>query len=87
MADPADTLMSDSPRPTIYLDSKQLADLGDVGEVGSKREIHCKVEVSSLDDAGDGATATLEIVDLEFMEDDEYTSDSAPDRMYPTMKA
>jgi hypothetical protein len=81
------TLMGDDkkPRPKLYLDAEQLSDLGDVGDVGSEREIHLKVTVATLSKTDEGMTATLEVVDMEFMEDDEYGGVDV-DRMYPTMK-
>jgi len=72
--------------PTLYLDQDQLKTLGDVGEVGGEREIHCKVRVASVVESQDGTSATLEITDMEFMEDGDQSSGAAA-RMYPTMQA
>jgi hypothetical protein len=88
--DAGGTLMSDSFAaedeylPKLYLEEEQLAALGDIGDVGDTREIHCKVRVASLSKGQDGTSATLEVIEMEFMEDDRG---SAADRMYPTMRA
>jgi hypothetical protein len=81
------TLMNDMEEerlPTLYLDQAQLKKLGDVGDVGDTREIHCTVRVASVSDSQDGTSATLEVVEMAFMEDGE--KDGAASRMYPTMK-
>ena len=55
------TLMGDEkPLPKLYLDTDQLSKLGDVGPIGSEREIHCTVKVATLSKTDDGMTATLE---------------------------
>ena len=76
MGDVMKTLMGDDkkPQPKLYLDTEQLAELGDVGPIGTEREIH-----------DEGMTATLEVTEMEFMEDGEYAG-ADTDRMYPTMK-
>jgi hypothetical protein len=82
-----DTLMGykeEERLPTLYLDEAQLKKLGDVGDVGGTREIHCTVRVASVSDGQDGIAATLEIVEMEFMEGG--GKPGAADRMYPTMK-
>ena len=80
------TLMGDEkPLPKLYLDTDQLSKLGEVGAIGSEREIHCTVKVATLSKTDDGMTATLEITEMAFMEDGEE-EDAVTDRMYPTMK-
>jgi hypothetical protein len=52
-----DTLMGykeEERLPTLYLDEAQLKKLGDVGDVGGTREIHCTVRVASVSDGQDG---------------------------------
>jgi hypothetical protein len=71
--------------PKLYLEEEQIAALGDIGDVGDTREIHCKVRVSSVSKGQDGTRATLEVIEMEFMEDDDQGA--AADRMYPTMRA
>lgn len=89
--DAGGSLMSDSFAsadeylPKIYLEEEQISALGDVGEVGETREIHCKVRVASVSKGQDGTSATFEIIEMEFMEDDDQGA--ASDRMYPTMRA
>ena len=87
MGDVMKTLMGDEkkPQPKLYLDTEQLAELGDVGPIGAEREIHLKVKVATLSKTDEGMTATLEVVEMEFMEDGEYAG-ADTDRMYPTMK-
>lgn len=81
------TLMGDEkPLPKLYLDTDQLSKLGDVGPIGTEREIHCAVKVASLSETDDGMTATLEVTKIEFMEDGGKKAGSVTDRMYPTMK-
>jgi|DEB0MinimDraft_3_1074331.scaffolds.fasta_scaffold21268_2 hypothetical protein len=72
--------------PKLYLEEEQLAALGDIGDVGDTREIHCKVRVASISKGQDGSRATLEVIEMEFMEDDSEQG-AAADRMYPTMRA
>ena len=45
MGDVMKTFMGEDkkPVPKLYLDSDQLSELGDVGPIGSEREIHCTV--------------------------------------------
>lgn len=87
--DAGGTLMSDpfaeeeEYLPTIFLGREQLAALGDIGSPGDMREIHCKVRVSTVTKSRGDASATLEILEMEFMESGE---DEAAGRMYPTMK-
>jgi len=69
--------------PTIYLGKEQIAALGDIGSPGDTREIHCKVRVATVTQSRGDASATLEILEMEFMENGE---DDAAERMYPTMK-
>lgn len=81
------TLMGEQINPQLYLAGEQLSNLGDVGPVGTEREIHCTVRVSEED----GDTATLEVIEIAFMEngdeEEAEADDSAvADRMYPTMK-
>jgi len=71
--------------PKLYLEEEQIAALGDIGDVGDTREIHCKVRVASVSKGQDGTRATLEVIEMEFMEDDDQGA--AADRMYPTMRA
>jgi hypothetical protein len=71
--------------PKLHLEEEQLSKLGDVGEVGSTREIHCVVRVASVSQGQDGRRATLEVIEMEFMEDEK--NGAAADRMYPTMRA
>jgi len=71
--------------PKLYLEQEQLAALGDIGDVGDTREIHCKVRVASVSKGQDGSRATLEVIEMEFMEDDKQGA--AADRMYPSMRA
>ncbi len=71
--------------PKLYLEEEQIAALGDIGDVGDTREIHCKVRVASVSKGQDGTSATLEVIEMEFMEDD--AQGAAADRMYPTMRA
>jgi|TARA_R110000796_G_scaffold28430_3_gene77784 hypothetical protein len=87
MGDVMKTLMGDEkkPQPKLYLDTEQLAELGDVGPIGAEREIHLKVKVATLSKTDEGMTATLEVTEMEFMEDGEYAG-ADTDRMYPTMK-
>lgn len=89
MDDVMKTLMGEDkkPVPKLYLDSDQLSELGDVGPIGSEREIHCTVKVATLSKTDDGMTATLEITEMAFMEDgEEAEANAVTDRMYPTMK-
>lgn len=90
MGDVMKTFMGEDkkPMPKLYLDSDQLSELGDVGPIGTEREIHCTVKVASLSETGDGMTATLEVTEIAFMEDGEEEEDAnaVTDRMYPTMK-
>jgi hypothetical protein len=87
--DAGGTLMSDpfaeeeEYLPTIFLGREQLAALGDIGSPGDTREIHCKVRVATVTKSRGDASATLEILEMEFMEGGE---DEAAERMYPTMK-
>ena len=87
--DAGGTLMSDpfaeeeEYLPTIFLGREQLAALGDIGSPGDTREIHCKVRVATVTKSRGDASATLEILEMEFMESGE---DKAAERMYPTMK-
>ena len=71
--------------PKLYLEEEQIAALGDIGDVGDTREIHCKVRVASVSKGQDGTRATLEVIEMEFMEDDKQGA--AADRMYPSMRA
>ena len=71
--------------PKLHLEEEQIAALGDIGDVGDTREIHCKVRVASISKGQDGTRATLEVIEMEFMEDDDQGA--AADRMYPTMRA
>lgn len=71
--------------PKLHLEEEQLAALGDIGDVGDTREIHCKVRVASVSKGQDGSRATLEVIEMEFMEDDKQGA--AADRMYPSMRA
>ena len=89
MDDVMKTLMGEDkkPVPKLYLDSDQLSELGDVGPIGSEREIHCTVKVATLSKTDDGMTATLEVTEIAFMEDgEEAEANAVTDRMYPTMK-
>jgi hypothetical protein len=89
MDDVMKTLMGEDkkPVPKLYLDSDQLSELGDVGPIGSEREIHCTVKVATLSKTDDGMTATLEVTEIAFMEDgEEEDANAVTDRMYPTMK-
>tara|TARA_R110000824_G_scaffold134107_1_gene296980 strand:- start:184 stop:462 length:279 start_codon:yes stop_codon:yes gene_type:complete len=89
MGDVMKTLMGEDkkPVPKLYLDSDQLSELGDVGPIGSEREIHCTVKVATLSKTDDGMTATLEVTEIAFMEDgEEAEANAVTDRMYPTMK-
>jgi len=70
--------------PSIYLDGSHLAKLGDVGAVGDTREIHCKVRVASVSESRGHSSATLEIIEMEFMENGKAST--AAERMYPSMK-
>lgn len=87
--DAGGTLMSDpfaeeeDYLPTIFLGREQLAALGDIGSPGDTREIHCKVRVATVTKSRGDESATLEILEMEFMESGE---DEAAERMYPTMK-
>jgi len=63
-----------------------LSELGDVGPIGTEREIHCTVKVASLSETDDGMTATLEVTEMAFMEDGAEEENAVTDRMYPTMK-
>ena len=89
MGDVMKTLMGEDkkPVPKLYLDSDQLSELGDVGPIGTEREIHCTVKVATLSKTDDGMTATLEVTEIAFMEDgEEAEANAVTDRMYPTMK-
>ena len=89
MGDVMKTFMGEDkkPMPKLYLDSDQLSELGDVGPIGSEREIHCTVKVATLSKTDDGMTATLEVTEIAFMEDgEEAEANAVTDRMYPTMK-
>ena len=90
MGDVMRTFMGEDkkPMPKLYLDSDQLSELGDVGPIGSEREIHCTVKVATLSKTDDGMTATLEVTEIAFMEDgeEEEEANAVTDRMYPTMK-
>jgi hypothetical protein len=90
MGDVMKTFMGEDkkPVPKLYLDSDQLSELGDVGPIGSEREIHCTVKVATLSKTDDGMTATLEVTEIAFMEDgeEEEEANAVTDRMYPTMK-